>query len=282
LHPTFTRPQHPDNTRNSMDKATREHGKQLQSDSSELGEKKIEPYRAYIRTLLPAYPQLQILDDFIGDVDWMKWKTFGQPKPGGLTKFNVLIVDIEADNDIEKKARLTQSSTLRSKADVESYIEGHPLTHRESVRLFLIEDLSRAVIEYFGAKYKLDPQFFEGHLKGHERLKCGRPLFQFRLNTRPSPPTLSDYCTRQHFSVDYLRPYKFGDGTENSWKAVQRKRWQTANVMRDGDAYMPIRSNDTYYSRERFSVAYTTNEVERLRTGMPQILSFIVIYPTCK
>lgn len=246
-----------------MDVAIGEHGKPSKDLST--------PYCDYIRALLPAYPQLQILDDFVQDADWTKWEAFGQPKPAGLTKFDVVIFDIEIHGDAERKTRLHQSGTLRSEAETESYIEAHPLTQRDSVRLFLVEDLSRAVVEYFGAKYKLDPQVFESHLKGQERLKSGRPLYEYRLAARPSPPTNSDYCTRHHFSVDYIRPYKFGDGTENSWKVVQRKRWQTANVIRNGDAYLPIKSSDAYYSRERFSVAYISNREEGPKLGALQI-----------
>jgi hypothetical protein len=54
--------------------------------------------------------------------------------------------------------------------------------------------------------------------------------------------------------VSFFRPYRFANGGKTAWKDVQSIRWQTANVMRHGIAYLKLKTTDAFFLTERFSV----------------------------
>ncbi|KAG7405838.1 hypothetical protein Forpe1208_v014464 [Fusarium oxysporum f. sp. rapae] len=212
------------------------------------------PYQTYLTGLLGTHPHLQVLEHFIDEDDWENWRVHGHPKDHGLTKFDVIVLDIEPSPGSSTTASLSTSPHLESGEAVKRYTERHRLKDPGSLRLFLAEDLSRDLIEYFGSKYGLDPNFFEGHLRGHERLLSGRPLPKYLSAVHPTPPSVSEASTASYFTAGFYRPYKFGNGDQHSWPIVQKIRWETENVIRHGVAYLKLKSTDAFFLNERFSI----------------------------
>jgi hypothetical protein len=164
------------------------------------------PYQAYVASLLATHPHLQVLEQFMNEKDWELWKEYGFPKEQGLNKFSVFVVDIETTQKSFSSASLRVSPLLDSSDSMAQYLDGHRLTASGSLRLFLIEGLSRDLIEYFGSKFRLDPNFFESHLRDHERLRSGRSLEEYLWAVHPSPPAMSEACTANYFTANFFRP----------------------------------------------------------------------------
>lgn len=228
------------------------------------------PYQRYITGLLGTHPHLQVLERFIDEYDWNRWRQAGHPKDEGLTKFNVVVVDIELhgkESEDEAIAYVRTSEVQFFATSLETFLRLNPLRATESLRLYLVEDLSRDVIEYFGSRFSLDPNFFEGHIRDHERLLSGRPLLEYLFAAHPSPPTVSEAYSAGHYTASFFRPYKFAEGGDTAWKDAQRIRWQNENVIRHGVAYLKLKTTDAFFLTERFFV--TTVPKERLDAGEP-------------
>ncbi len=114
------------------------------------------PYRSYIQGLVHSNPHLEIVLQFMSEEEWQRWADHGHPKWQGLEKFDVVVVDITAGD-----GALADSGPLKSVEEVEAHIDANPLPNKDSLRLFLAEDLSAVMMEYFGAKFMLDPNLFE-------------------------------------------------------------------------------------------------------------------------
>lgn len=239
------------------------------------------PYQRYLTSLLGTHPHLQVLEQFIDEKDWDRWRRAGHPKDCGLTKFNVVVADIEHFAG-HVPTGIQPSGLQTSQHDLEEYLAHHPVNGADSLRMYLIEDLSRDVIEYFGSRFNLDPNFFESHLRDHERLLSGRSLLQYLFAVHPTAPTISETCTANFFTASFFRPYKFALGGETAWKDVQRIRWQTANVMRHGIAYRELKTTDTFFLTERFTVMLLLREKEEgPATGWYNALGAPWNSPTC-
>ncbi|KLU91737.1 hypothetical protein MAPG_10686 [Magnaporthiopsis poae ATCC 64411] len=212
------------------------------------------PYQRYLTNLLGTHPYLRVLEQFVDEHDWEVWRSHGCPKDEGLTKFDAVVVDIEPGQSHSLSARLRLSPRLESGIAVTTYTSQNNL-EPNSIRLFLIEDISRDTIEYFGSRYGLDPDFFEGHVRDQEKQRSGRPLLRYLQSVHPSPNTVSEACTASYFTAGFYRPYKFGDGGPKPWHTTQRIRWETQNVCRHGVASVKLRNSDALFLDERFSVA---------------------------
>lgn len=69
-------------------------------------------------------------------------------------------------------------------------------------RMFIVEDLSRDVIEALGAKYDIDPLFFRGHISDYLWYHVGDPWVE--LNDLDH--VVSE---RNYFNIRYMRPRYF-------------------------------------------------------------------------
>jgi hypothetical protein len=181
----------------------------------QLKQKLYGPYKAYLKGLLSTHPHLQVLERFVDEDDWENWRICGYPKDLGLTKFDVIVVDIELSPGPPAATSLRISPLLESGEALTRYTEEHSLKNPGSLRLFLAEDLSRDLIEYFGSRYKLDPNFFEGHLRGHEKLLSGRPLPKYLCAVHPTPPAVSEAC-----AASLIVPRLYSRKREISWLTI--------------------------------------------------------------
>jgi len=213
------------------------------------------PYKRYVASLLGTHPHLQVLEQFIDETEWERWRRAGHEKSAGLTKFNVVVADIELARDGSPvQPELHTSEVQKSASALDVYLHSHPPRSSDGLRLYLVEDLSRDLIEYFGSRFCLDPNFFESHIRDHERLLSGRSLLEYLFAVHPSAPTISEACRAEYFTVSFFRPYRFANGGKTAWKDCQKIRWQTSNVMRHGIAYLKLKTTDAFFLTERFSV----------------------------
>lgn len=227
------------------------------------------PYRNYVESLLDGHHHLKTLHQFMSSEEWQKWADHGHPKWQGITKFDIHILDIE------KIGPVHDSGPLHSAEALDEYLAKNPPGEKTTLRLFLAEDLSARMIEYFGARFRLDPNAFEAHLRDHERLRSGRPLLEYLQSIHPSPLPRSRQCAAKHFTASFYRPYQFDDTKGgNPWKAMQKKRWEAANVIRSGVGYGRLHITDAMFLQERFTVCYVPSEDSTAKTcqfGTPKL-----------
>lgn len=131
----------------------------------------------------------------------------------------------------------------------------HDNTH---ARLFIVEDLSRDVIEELGARFDVDPAFFRGHISDYMWNNTRDPWVELA--------TL-DACSRKqtHLHVRYVQTRYF-----RSEKSLTHARWEAGgfNVLRrvdkDGN-WVPgadIEGSDVGLVRSRTSLWIRPNKDE--------------------
>jgi hypothetical protein len=97
--------------------------------------------------------------------------------------------------------------------------------HDVQFRLFVVEDLSREVIELLGAKFDIDPSFFRAHINDYAWYNV-RDRFM-------DPPNLDIISERQDwFQVRWVRPRYFRTRTSFEMARVESNRF---NVLRRPD-----------------------------------------------
>ena len=178
----------------------------------------------YLESLAHGWPHVSYLADF------MKVTT-APPKQRLLT-----------EQDRREKASRTKVATLTFAPDTPvqrvDYLDindlsdalNGPLSGQHNdvfARLFVLEDLSRDVIEAFGARFDVDPLFFRGHISDYMWYNTRDPWVEL--------PDLDIMCRkRSYLHVRYIQTRYFR--TQDS---LRRAKWESGgfNVLRrvDGD-----------------------------------------------
>lgn len=207
----------------------------------------------YLESLAHGWPHVSYLADF------MKVTT-APPKQRFL-----------GDRDRREKASRTKVAMLTfepktpmhrvdfSEISALSTALGEPPDEHDNVhaRLFVLEDLSRDVIEAFGARFDIDPLFFRGHISDY-----------MWYNTRDPWVELPDLDitsrTRSYLHVRYVQTRYFRDQD-----SLRRAKWEAGgfNVLRrvdpDGN-WMPnldIPNSDVGLVRSRTSLWIRPNKL---------------------
>lgn len=125
-----------------------------------------------------------------------------------LTRSHIAVLDISPGTGLVVN-EFTSSEELARFLDVNPWNDsiGH-------VRLFVVEDLSRASIELLGDRFNLDPGFFRSQMCDYSWYNLRDPWFE--MPTLPSRAKQNSY-----FTLRYLRPTYFRD-VESAQRA---KRW---------------------------------------------------------
>ncbi|CAN8098352.1 unnamed protein product [Discula destructiva] len=131
-------------------------------------------YLEHVKSLVTHWPHLQLLVDFMDvgttPVRWNSSIPGGYPEDNKLrdterrermsrTRVSVLEYPVEAGHEVTR-TDFAESSTLR--AYMKSLDDDQNTTIK--LRLFVVEDISRDVIEILGRYYDVDPSFFREHL----------------------------------------------------------------------------------------------------------------------
>ncbi|KAF5641720.1 uncharacterized protein FTJAE_3979 [Fusarium tjaetaba] len=153
-------------------------------DDNWEGPKERGPYLKYVKSLSKRWPQLELLHDFmeVGTVP-TRWCIFpGEEKENNeqrrytyprdskkrenqqrerAMKMNVALLRFKDDG----QAQQSPTSYLRTHGDLREALE-KARKHETGVKfsLFVVEDLSRDVIETLGSELAIDPRFFRAHI----------------------------------------------------------------------------------------------------------------------
>lgn len=187
------------------------------------------PYLAHIKKLSRSWRHLQFL------ADWMEvstepakwephWTTDMSTKRGRrqerIQRTNVTRIDYSTTAQLSE-IQLKSPSELKAAFDTEI---SDPAM-RPSFRLFLVEDLSRQVIESFGSRYDIDPLFFREQIGDYN-------WFNTRDPWAMPPNLLAGMKHRNWFRMRHMR-FRYMDDTA-TWNRAQ-KQAHNFNVFRRPD-----------------------------------------------
>ena len=225
-----------------------------------------QPYLQYLESIAHGWPHLSYLAEF------MKVTT-APPKQKYLTKEDrkekairtkVAILDFAPDGSV-RRSDITDHRDLSQafKKDQDTHDDVH-------VRLLVVEDLSRDVIETLGSRYDIDPHFFRGFISDYMWHNIRDPWVEL--------PDL-DIITRKHsyLHVRYVQTRYFRDKA-----SVKCAKWEAGgfNVLRrvdkDGN-WVPgidIPNSDVGLVRSRTSLWIRPNKSgEKGVLGMSRLLT---------
>jgi hypothetical protein len=179
------------------------------------------PYLGHIKAISGGWPHLRYL------ADWMqvstapvKWKFIKEADPSvreeRASRTKVAMIGFQPGKEVElKRANNTAelSDILKDQAVCGSVSFG---------RLFIVEDLSRDVIELLGAEFDIDPLFFREHISDYMWYNTRDPWVEL-----PDLKVVSR--TRSFFSMRYFQARYF-----RSRDSLERARTQSGffNVLR--------------------------------------------------
>ncbi|RKL40420.1 hypothetical protein BFJ70_g5649 [Fusarium oxysporum] len=169
----------------------KEHIRRLLGDQDWKGPTEQGPYLEYVKSLSKRWPQLELLNDFmeVGTVP-TRWRIFpGEEKDKNekprytypetrkeaeqrrrATRMNVALLKFqEAGNIVFDQYRLEDNSTDGDIQAAHKHLRKAISDAKEdqsvhNFSLFVVEDLSRDVIEILGSGLSIDPRFFRAHI----------------------------------------------------------------------------------------------------------------------
>ncbi|KAK7413090.1 hypothetical protein QQX98_008038 [Neonectria punicea] len=209
------------------------------------------PYLQYLKTVSSQWPQLRLLADFMEvGTDPLRWRNFyGDDKKNGYTypddppeareqqqsdrvsKTHVHQLEYLGDRTINLVGPYTNPQELGNALNALSEKrkdEGSTGAHVK-FRLFIVEDLSREVIERPGFHFDIDPDFFRAHIFDYAWFNIRDPFW--------NPPSLHMDITRKNrFQIRFCRaryfssPARFDEGQDAVNKFnIGRKLYEDEN-----------------------------------------------------
>lgn len=212
------------------------------------------PYMRHIESLSQGWPHISYLADFMR-------VTTSPPKQRFLTE-----LDKAERASRTKVAMLTfEPNTYVSRADYSNIKELSEAldelgkSHNEAnVRLLVVEDLSRDVIEALGARFDIDPLFFRGHISDYMWHNTRDPwveLPDLDVTSRKRPYMHVRYVQTRYFRSEWsLKRAKWEAGGFNVLRRVDKD----GNWVRDVD----IPNSDVGLIRSRTSLWIRPNKYE--------------------
>jgi hypothetical protein len=186
-------------------------------------------YLEYVRALVGRFPRLQLLADFTSPDIRISDYHSNEDVARRMTKVDVTVVDLGPFS--------VESGQFNDLSSLAGHL--HCKLPSGSLRVIIIEDLSRDVIELLGSKFSLDPRFFENHLRGIQTYLTDR--WTGDRTPRVESPK-SEVLSREFLTVDFARPYQF-----RGWSLAYTSRVKV-NVPRFGGVVRNL------YLKERASL----------------------------
>lgn len=169
-------------------------------------------YEAYVLRLVPHWPHLRIVADFMSS-------NF-EDKPTPFTKItfktDIRVIDITRTYSNYDYVATAENHHFHSVDELHQYLD---TPRSETYRRFImVEDLSAEVIEFLGSTFKVDPEFFAQHLGDWWTNYKG---FSSSENTLHQLGSSARKLGFQHFK--FRRAYDWQetgwmDNTSNSWQ----------------------------------------------------------------
>ncbi|KAI4706905.1 hypothetical protein J4E89_008239 [Alternaria sp. Ai002NY15] len=183
---------------------------------------KSRPYLAHIKSLSTSWRTLRHLADWMQvsttPLRWNEIKEHPEERETRANKTNVTFVEY-------RPATAPKATAIKSPALLQETLQALSLEHTKEppLRLFIVEDLSRQVIELLGARFDIDPLFFREQIDDY--------VWHNTRDPWASPPSLvSSMRHRPWFKMRNmrLRYHKteedyFNSRLEaNSWNVLRR------------------------------------------------------------
>lgn len=123
------------------------------------------PYLKYIKDLSVSWPVLSYLASWMevttSPVKWKHLSKTGRERRARRARLEVIKFPKDASGEPERIS-ITSIDELRNLI-TEPTFDPHP----DHSMLFILEDISRDVIEFFGSTYDIDPLFWRGHISDY-------------------------------------------------------------------------------------------------------------------
>jgi hypothetical protein len=195
------------------------------------------PYLQHVKELSVAWPHLRYLAQWMevttSPVKWEQFLKLGinmdqyRNQRAALTK--VAVVDFSPDGDVEIFKRIDKSRVL-----LETLQEPKP---PEISRLYVVEDLSRDMIEYLGRELDIDPLFFREHINDY-----------WWYNTRDPWVELPDLDVvsreRPYFRLTYVQPRYFKDKNSFQRAKIQAGKFNVLRRLDDDSEHKALFDSD--------------------------------------
>ncbi|GKU07308.1 unnamed protein product [Fusarium langsethiae] len=138
-------------------------------------------YLNYVNDLIPSWPQLELLADFMGvGTIPTRWQMFpGENDLSDIQRYTYRTDDVRKKKD-DQQERLNRVNIALLHFNIDCASESISISDVETLRyqaekvkcgdedaqfsLFVVEDLSYQVIETLGSKFGIDPRFFRAHI----------------------------------------------------------------------------------------------------------------------
>ena len=117
----------------------------------------------YLESLAQEWPQISYLADFMKVTTAPPKQKFlnDQDRRERASRVKVSMLTFEPNAAVHRDDYLNLK-------ELDTALNGDQVTHDNvHARLFVVEDLSRDMIEAFGARFDIDPLFFRGHLSDY-------------------------------------------------------------------------------------------------------------------
>ncbi|KAF1810841.1 hypothetical protein P152DRAFT_450828 [Eremomyces bilateralis CBS 781.70] len=187
-----------------------------------------EPYFNHVKSVSDQFPRLRYLAEFM-EASTVPKKSASLPPLEIMerqSRVKVAHIDFTAPN------RMVQHA-LESREQLASLLQTsiQPTTSKRNC-LFIVEDLSQAVIELFGTAFDIDPTFFRGHLEDHT-------WFNIKDDWVEMPELESQARQRSFVNLRYMQPRFFDNPDESQRAKEQAGEW---NILRRIDLEAQVRS----------------------------------------
>ncbi|KAF2965281.1 hypothetical protein GQX73_g8289 [Xylaria multiplex] len=181
------------------------------------------PYLRYLQTISSKWPHLRLLTDFMEvGTDPLRWRNFygndvkntytypddaearKDPQSNRVERTHVTQLKYLSEGGVEVVGEYSKPRELGAalnKLDEEERGGGSAEANDE-FRLFVVEDLSREVIEKFGYHFDIDPDFFRAHILDHAWFNIRDPFW--------NPPSLQlDLMRNSWYQIRFCRARYF-------------------------------------------------------------------------
>lgn len=229
-----------------------------------------EPYIEYVRSVAKGWPHVQYLADFMDETAEpsknVSWRLEDAIERSSRT--NIAILDFNSGGQVQKPVYCKNTTDLKTQLENEQDKANDVIA-----RLFIVEDLSRDVIEILGARFDIDPRFFRGQISDflwHNPRDPWTELSTLDMITRK----------RSFFNIPYFQARYFQDQT-----SIQqaRKQADAFNVMRRMDSNFPWEGTKEF-DKIKSEIALVRSKislwVRRNNVNQKIVLGIMLVDPT--
>ncbi|KAF5662034.1 metal ion transmembrane transporter [Fusarium circinatum] len=218
-----------------------------------------------------AWPSLRYLADFMevstSPVRWKFLRENEAERKDRCHRTNIAILDFDLSGNSTCK-RLTNADDLQA----ELRREGNVNPDTSSLRLLVVEDLSRGVIEMLGSKFDIDSTLFRSHIDDYS---------WYNIRDRwMEPPTLRARKKHQNWTqVRFVRPRYFKTGESFQTGRDESNRFNVFRRPDDDQNQWPYMDGDAVVGITRTKISVWVSKDDSPGSG---ITGIVLVDPTVK